>query len=340
VDAQKYANGLETCENFIVRPQGPLCRRSGSKYLGPIKFPGNRAILIPFEYSDTQGYVLEFGRGYIHFWKNNGMVFETTNTEIESFNTASNGGLIQVIAPNTDLPLFGTTGYGTTVIRRKGSYPLISTSVPHTLRTGAKVAIQIGATKLLNKTVTRVTDYSFTIDQAWDASYDGTTPLVYTSGVLPGDRIYISGASDIPEINNKFAIVQSHNGWSGSEEEQFTLNIPFFTNDTNPSQEELWCIPIEISTDYGYEPRKAISSTVDVGGFTYVNIANHGFTDDDTIEIFQTNTGADGEWSITKITDNQFKLNGSTPVYNTATTGFARKKLNPLEDELKKIRVA
>ena len=433
VDAQKYANGLETCENFIVRPQGPLCRRSGSKYLGPIKFPGNKAVLIPFEYSDTQGYVLEFGRGYIHFWKNNGMLFETTTTEIESFNTANNSGLIQVIANKTALPVFGNeawpgifnvTGVGTAILGRTTSGNVrVTTSVPHTLRTNSvvsgnllsgtkaitnivgsnpanpptsycKITITghgfttgqtvlvkgvVGTTNanttaiisvidantfilqnvlfnaayvsggtvsvlfsFLNKTITWITNVSFDINNStWDALYQNGTAIIYTSGVLPGDRIYISGASDVPEINNKFAIVQSHDGYDlVSEKEKFTLNIPFFTNDTSPQGEDGWTIPIEIATDYGYLPSKSITSTANDGtNKILVTASNHNLLTGDTVNIYGSNSEADGDWVITLISANTFTLNGSTHL-SSASYGYYRKKLDPLEDELRKIKVA
>jgi hypothetical protein len=74
VDWQKYANGAACLKNFLVRPHGGAATRAGTMYLGDVKDPTARVRLIPFIFSVTQPYMLEFGPGYIRFWANRGRV--------------------------------------------------------------------------------------------------------------------------------------------------------------------------------------------------------------------------------------------------------------------------
>jgi hypothetical protein len=67
VDLAWYKNCLKTCRNFIVQPYGGIKNRPGTKLIAEQKTSSSRARLIPFSYSTTQNYVLEFGVGYIRF---------------------------------------------------------------------------------------------------------------------------------------------------------------------------------------------------------------------------------------------------------------------------------
>jgi hypothetical protein len=65
--------GVETLDNMIVKPQGAVIRRPGTKYIGQTK-NNTRVRLIPFEYSTTDTYILEFGNLYIRFYRNGGQI--------------------------------------------------------------------------------------------------------------------------------------------------------------------------------------------------------------------------------------------------------------------------
>ncbi|MDY0189065.1 MAG: hypothetical protein RBR16_14210, partial [Syntrophus sp. (in: bacteria)] len=73
VDQAKYYNGLEVCENFLIHPQGGLYRRGGTQYIAGTKNNG-KVRLIPFIFSASQAYILEFGANYIRFFANGGQV--------------------------------------------------------------------------------------------------------------------------------------------------------------------------------------------------------------------------------------------------------------------------
>ncbi|MBW2623128.1 MAG: hypothetical protein JRD68_09505, partial [Deltaproteobacteria bacterium] len=72
VDFGKYYSGCRTLENMLVLPQGGATRRPGTVYAASVKDPNRRTRLIPFEFSDEQAYMLEFGDQYIRFYKDRG----------------------------------------------------------------------------------------------------------------------------------------------------------------------------------------------------------------------------------------------------------------------------
>lgn len=70
-DLSKYHSACESVSNFIVKVQGGVIRRWGTKYLVDAN-GANR--LIPFVLSVNQSYVLEFGNQIIQFYVNDGQI--------------------------------------------------------------------------------------------------------------------------------------------------------------------------------------------------------------------------------------------------------------------------
>lgn len=68
-DFAKYDNGLEQANNVDLLPQGPLMRRSGFRFSKEVKTSANATIVIPFQYSSTDAFALEFGNNYIRFYQ-------------------------------------------------------------------------------------------------------------------------------------------------------------------------------------------------------------------------------------------------------------------------------
>ena len=64
----KYRNGCEVLENFIPQIQGPARKRPGTRFVAEVKDSADATRLLPFEYSTTQAYVLEFGDLYVRFY--------------------------------------------------------------------------------------------------------------------------------------------------------------------------------------------------------------------------------------------------------------------------------
>ena len=76
-DLQKYAAGLFVCLNAVPLAQGAWTRRPGTAFLHQCKFHDKLARVLPFQYSVTQTYVLEFGHQYIRFFADHGILTQT-----------------------------------------------------------------------------------------------------------------------------------------------------------------------------------------------------------------------------------------------------------------------
>ena len=92
-DLQKYPTGCKTLENMIVYPHGSAARRSGSQFVAEVKDSSKETRLIPFEFSTTQTYMLEFGNQYIRFYKDDGQIL-------------SGGSAYEIASPYLEAELF------------------------------------------------------------------------------------------------------------------------------------------------------------------------------------------------------------------------------------------
>lgn len=93
-DIARYFNGARRIENFIVIPQGGIFRRSGTRFINETKDSSKASILVDFEFSDVQAYVLEFGDLYIRIFRDGGIV-------------ESGGSPVEVVTPYTESDLDG-----------------------------------------------------------------------------------------------------------------------------------------------------------------------------------------------------------------------------------------
>ena len=74
IDFAKYFSGCWQLENMLVQPQGGSARRPGTVFVASAKNSAKKARLVPFEFSDEQAYLLEFGHEYIRFYKDQGQL--------------------------------------------------------------------------------------------------------------------------------------------------------------------------------------------------------------------------------------------------------------------------
>lgn len=92
-DINKYSAGCRTMENFIPLVHGPAVRRPGTEYVAEIRNSANDVRLIPFVFSATQSYILEFGDEYIRFYSAHAQILFNRNVS----GCVDNGsGLIRV----------------------------------------------------------------------------------------------------------------------------------------------------------------------------------------------------------------------------------------------------
>lgn len=70
VDLAVYGSWLKTCLNWWIKPYGGGQNRPGTQHCAITKTTGDRVRLIPFQYTASQGYVIELGDKYMRFYKN------------------------------------------------------------------------------------------------------------------------------------------------------------------------------------------------------------------------------------------------------------------------------
>jgi hypothetical protein len=110
IRVEKYGNALETCENMIPLVQGGVTRRPGTMFVNECKvqdayveddyveedyvtdLPG-KVVVVPFEFSVTQAYILEFGDQYIRFYKDRGIIETVPGSPYEVVTPYSNGDI-------------------------------------------------------------------------------------------------------------------------------------------------------------------------------------------------------------------------------------------------------
>ena len=91
IDLDKYASGCSDITNMVVMPQGGLQNRPGFRFIAEAKTHARKCRLVPFQFSITQAYILEFEHQYIRFYADGGQVMNgaipaevaTTYTEAE-----------------------------------------------------------------------------------------------------------------------------------------------------------------------------------------------------------------------------------------------------------------
>ena len=80
LDLTKNQTGLATALNFETTPHGPARNRAGFGYVLHAKYNNKKSVVIPFSFSTTQTYALEFGDLYMRIHTQGGTVLEASGT--------------------------------------------------------------------------------------------------------------------------------------------------------------------------------------------------------------------------------------------------------------------
>ena len=120
-DLQKYSTGCKTLENMIIFPHGSAARRSGTQFVAEVKDSTKETRLIPFEFSTTQTYILEFGNQYIRFFKDNGQILSSglpyeisspyLEAELFDIKFAQSADVMYICHPNHPAKKLSRTGH-------------------------------------------------------------------------------------------------------------------------------------------------------------------------------------------------------------------------------------
>lgn len=93
-DLAAYFNGAKTLQNWVIFRQGGLDRRVGTRFVKEVKTSAKDTILIPFEFSVSVAYMLEFGDQYIRVYKNGAAVL-----------TSAGGPQVEIASPYLEADL-------------------------------------------------------------------------------------------------------------------------------------------------------------------------------------------------------------------------------------------
>ena len=120
-DFDKYSSAAKTLENFLIHPQGAATRRVGTQFIAEVKDSSKKTRLIPFEFSTTQTYILEFGDQYIRFFKDKGQIlsggseYEISSPYLEAelfdIKFAQSADVMYLCHPNHPVKKLSRTGH-------------------------------------------------------------------------------------------------------------------------------------------------------------------------------------------------------------------------------------
>ena len=142
-DLAKYSSGCKTLQNMIVYPHGSAARRPGTNFVAEVKTSSAFTRLIPFEFSTTQTYILEFGNEYIRYYKDSGAVLES-NLTITGI-TKANPGVVTGSFATSSYPVIESTAVYTSAGSAVTTAPI---SMPAYIITGNLLimVVKLGST--------------------------------------------------------------------------------------------------------------------------------------------------------------------------------------------------
>jgi len=122
IDLDKYYNSASSIHNFVVLMHGGVTKRPGTRFIREIKDSSKRTRLIPFVFSKTQAYILEFGDQYIRFYKDEGIIVSSgstpyeistpyTTAQIDQLEYVQSADVLYIVHPNHIPKKLGRTGH-------------------------------------------------------------------------------------------------------------------------------------------------------------------------------------------------------------------------------------
>lgn len=273
VDLAKYFNACRLLENFIVMPHGGASKRPGSYFIAETKSSG-KVRLVEFAFSTEQAYVLEFGDLYIRFYMNKGQI-------------TSGASAYEIATTYTEEELFE--------LQFEQSADVLYIAHPHHApaklsRTGHSSwtlsDIEFSSAAAVN--VTNCTNSSGLI-----------RVTAATHGLVSGDITRIAGVAGTTEANGTWPITRI-------DADNFDLRGSAYVHGYTSGG---------TSTKAGPFLFARISGCADNGsGLVRVTAVGHGFSTGQTVVVSGVTgtTEANGSWTVTKISDDTFDLQGST----------------------------
>lgn len=101
-DLKVYPRGGEVVDNFLPTVEGPLTRRPGTAFLVPQADETHEAVMIPFTFSATQRYQLEFGHNVLRVFRDQELILASSYAPVT----------VQGVTPANPLEILLTTTAG------------------------------------------------------------------------------------------------------------------------------------------------------------------------------------------------------------------------------------
>jgi hypothetical protein len=175
VDLTRYYTGLRTCRNFIVRQFGGVSNRPGTKFCAAFADSSRTGRLVPFEFSTSQAYVLEFTEYTIRIYKDGGLIV---------WPSGPNAGLpaeVETIYLEADLPYLKFVQSADVMTICHPSYPVQQLSrTDHHLWTISAFSNVEGPFQEIN------VDTAKTL---YASTFTGSTTLTASSAVFTSDMV-------------------------------------------------------------------------------------------------------------------------------------------------------
>lgn len=132
VDLDVYQRSAARMENMIPLAQGPATRRPGTEYVARAK-SDTAEVLIEFEFSTVQAYVIEAGPGYFRFYKNGGRIETSPGVAYEIATPYTAGTLAQLQwAQSADVLYLAHPGFAPRKLSRTGDTSWTLTTISFT----------------------------------------------------------------------------------------------------------------------------------------------------------------------------------------------------------------
>ena len=218
-DLSKYSSACKTLENFVIYPHGSAARRSGTTFVSEVKDSTKKTRLIPFEFSTTQTYMLEFGDQYIRFYKDNGQIlsggsaYEISSPYLEAelfeIKYAQSADVMYICHPNHAVRKLSRTGHTSWTLTQVDfqNGPFMDHNITTTTMTTSHTAVGATATLTLSSTT------GVNSDQGWLSTDVGR--LVH----LKDGHLKITGYTSTTVVTAEVIVSMS----SGSATDDFAL---------------------------------------------------------------------------------------------------------------------
>ena len=153
-DLSKYTSLLATAENTLVLPHGGAVKAPGTYFIAEVLDSVEETTLVPFSFSTTQEYVLEFSDNFMRVIRNDGVILDTSTT----------------------INITGITAANPPVVTTSGAHGFVSADRVY-VDGGAGMPEATGFWMVSNATST-----TFELMDMWSVNADGTGWSAYTTG--------------------------------------------------------------------------------------------------------------------------------------------------------------